>query len=360
MRVAFDETVLALDASGTAGAVRELGAALDARDDVELLRLAHRPPAFARGRLAVGLDRELRWMPAGLARTAARRGADLLHCPAALGPARRTAVPRVVTIHDVLALEHPSWFTRANALQQRLVVPGLVRHAAAVVTPSRHTATALARHVAVDPARVHVVPWGVAPRFSPGPADEALVARLGLRAPYVLTVATLQPRKNLGFALDAHAELARRGTPVQLVVAGGRGWDDAALAQRLAGAPDVVLTGRVTDDELVALMRGAACLVHPSVHEGFGFPPFEAMACGTPVVAADGGAVPELAGDAAWLVADGDVRGLADALAALTGGDDARAAALRGRGLARAGELTWERCAAGVRAAYAEALGERA
>lgn len=349
LRVAFDETVLELDASGTARSVRGVAAALEARDDVELVPVAH-PRGRRRpgGRILRGLERELRWYGGGgVDAAAARERAALLHCPAAIGPSRGK-VPLVVTVHDLLALEHPEWFAPANALQQRLVLLRLTRRARAVIVPSRATRDALLERGGAEPERVHVVPFGVGAPFSPGPVDEAALERLGVRRPYVLTVATLQPRKNLEAALAAQAQLGHR---VQLVVAGGRGWADDALAARLSGVDGVVLTGRVSDAELVTLQRGAACLVHPSRHEGFGFPPLEAMACGTPVVCVDGGAVPELVGDAGVVVERDDE--LAGAIAAVV--DDP--GDLGARGLERAAALSWEACGAATAAVYRAAAG---
>jgi alpha-1,3-rhamnosyl/mannosyltransferase len=344
MRVAFELTVLELDAAGTARAVRELAAALEARDDVELQFVAHPRRTWMGGRIVRGLDRELRWMPFELPRRA--RGADLLHCPAALGPARGD-VPLVITVNDVLALEHPRWFSRANALQQRLLVGPLVRRARAVLVPSEYTRTAVLARTSAAPERVHVVPYGVGEPFTPGAPDERVLAKHGLRRPYALTVATLQPRKNLEAVLRAHAEL-----DLQLVVAGGRGWRDEALAARLRDAGNVVVTGRVDDAELVELLRGAALLVHPSKFEGFGFPPLEAMACGTPVVAARAASLPELIGDAGVLVDVDEPGRLAAAMADVLAGG----AGLRERGLARAAELSWAACAERTVAVYRAAL----
>ena len=347
MRVALELTVLELDHAGTARSVRGLRTALAARDDVELVGLRH--PAGRGGRLLRGLDRETRWFWLGLPRALRRTRAELLHLPVGLGP-WRVPRPLVLTINDVMALEHPEWFSRANVLQQRLALRRLAHAARRVLVPSAWTAERLVAATGVDRDRVRIVPWGVGAPFAPGVADEAVPRRLGVDGPYVLAVGTLQPRKGLGDVLDAVAALQ---TGHRLVVVGGRGWRDEAIAERLGSA--AVLAGRVDDAELVALLRGADALVHASRDEGFGFPPVEAMACGTPVVAVAAGSVPGVTAGAAELAAP--VPGaLAPALARVLG-DPARRAELRERGLARAAELTWERCAELTVAAYREALG---
>jgi alpha-1,3-rhamnosyl/mannosyltransferase len=188
-----------------------------------------------------------------------------------------------------------------------------------------------------------VTPWGVDPGFRPGPVDPEVLRRHGIDGPYVLAVGTLQPRKGLEAVLEAAGGH-------RLVVVGARGWRDEEIAARLRDR--AVLTGRVEDAELVALLRGADVLVHAAREEGFGFPPLEAMACGTPVVAYRSSSLPEVVGDAGVLAEPGD-------LAAAVGrvlGDAALRAELSERGLARAAEFTWDRCAELTVAAYREAL----
>ena len=318
MRIALESTVLELDRAGVARAVSGLRDALAARDDVELVELSH--PRRAVPRVVRGLDRELRWFWLGLPRVLRDSRPDLLHLPAAVGP-WRTPVPLVVTVHDVMALEHPEWFSRANALQQRLALPRLARSARRVLVPSRYTAERLLAATGIGGDRVRVAPWGVDVGFAPGPVDEAVLARHGVERPYLLAVGTLQPRKGLEELLEAVGD--RR-----LVVVGARGWRDEAIAERL---------------------RGADALVHAAHEEGFGFPPLEAMACGTPVVAYRSSSVPEVVGDGGVLADPGE---LAAALERVLGDPDG----WRERGLARAATFTWERCAALTVAAYHEAL----
>jgi alpha-1,3-rhamnosyl/mannosyltransferase len=175
--------------------------------------------------------------------------------------------------------------------------------------------------------------------------------RLELPASFVLSVGTLEPRKNLVRLIEAWVALpeAVRNAHV-LALVGPTGWEmDATLAAVHARPDDVRLLGFVSDDELAALYAGAAAFAYPSLYEGFGLPVLEAMSAGAPVVTTTASSLPEVAGDAALLVDPRDVRALRDALAALLT-DPARAAALRAAGRARAAGFTWERTAGATRA----------
>jgi glycosyltransferase involved in cell wall biosynthesis len=269
-----------------------------------------------------------------LALPLAARRAELIYCPANLGPvgARRT----VVVIHDLAALAHPAWYGRAYVAWQRLVLPWLTRRARLVITVSRFSRDELAQRLQVSAERIAVVPNGVSEAFSPnadpGPARSAL----RLDRPYVLAVATRSARKNLGALEPAAAGLAAHG--IELVTAGGqRGYMRGA-------APPGRALGYVPERHLPGLYAGALALAMPSLYEGFGLPCLEAMACGTPVVAADRAALPETCGDAA-LLADPDD---ADAFAATllrAATDEPERARLRAAGLERAAGFSWRRTA---------------
>jgi alpha-1,3-rhamnosyl/mannosyltransferase len=346
VRVAYEETGLELDATGSARAARCLRAALEARRDVVVLPVAQ-PPGRG-GRLVRGLARELTWFPLRLPRRAAALHADVLHCPMPLAPPRRVAVAVAVTVNDAIAWDHPEWLTRAHALHARLMLAPAVRSAAAVLVPSEHTrARLLARVRGLAQERVAVTPYGIDPRFSPGAGPPGA-------APYLLAVGTLQPRKNLEAALRAFERLAADGLEHRLVVVGARGWRDAELLDRVARSPaatSIELKGRVDDEELLALYRGAACLLYPSRAEGFGFPPLEAMACGAPVVCTAAGSLPEVTGAAALVVDPDDDAGLAAAAARAVRDP----APLRRAGLEQAARFSWARCAELTVAAYAAA-----
>ena len=241
--------------------------------------------------------------------------------------------------------------TRAHAAHARLVLAPALRRAAGVLVPSAHTeARLLARVRGLDPAAVTVTPYGV---------DPALLARARAGRPAGAVparrrdaAAAQEPR---GGAAPRSSACTRAGSSTgswwRAPAAGAtRRWSPACATSPAAGRIDVA--GRVDDAALVALYRGAACLLFPSRAEGFGFPPLEAMACGTPVVAAAAGSLPEVVGDAAPLVEPDDHAGLADAVARVL----ADPAPWRARGLARAGRFSWARCAEQTVAAYRAAV----
>ena len=358
-RIGFEQTGLELDATGTARSIRRLAAELEAGGEVEVVPLSQpgRPRAGARSRIARGLRRELSYLPLELPRRAARLGLDLLHCPVGLAPVRST-VPVALTVHDVMALEHPEWFTRGNRLQQRLVLGPAARAAAVVLTPSEFSRERAVERLGLDPDRVRVTPWGVDEVFAPGPRSDAALALLGVRGRYLLTVGALRPRKNLEGALATFEALTDHAE-LELVVAGGRGWDDTELLERLGRSPAadrIRLTGRVSDADLADLYRGAECFLFPSRYEGFGLPPLEAMACGAPVVSSDRSSMPEVVGGAALLVPPDDVAGWVAAVEELLASPERRAELVE-RGRRRAALFTWERCARATVEAYRLALG---
>jgi alpha-1,3-rhamnosyl/mannosyltransferase len=357
LRAGFELTGLELDTAGSARATRRLREALAARDDVEVVDLAQPPgPRALSGRLPRGLARELGWFGFALPRRARGAGLDVLHCPMPLAPPR-PSVPLVLTLNDVMAWERPDWFSRALVLQHRVMVGPAARRASRVLAPSRHSAERASAVLDVAPERIDVVPYAADPMFSAAPARADALARLGVRRPYALAVGTLQPRKNLDTVLDAFDAVAADLPEPRLVVVGARGWRDDELARRLDRSPAggrVQALGRVSDADLVELYRGADCLVFCSRGEGFGFPVLEAMACGTPVVCSSTTSLGEVAGGAAELADPDDVTQVGRALAAVLG-SERRREELRRRGLERAAQFSWERCARETVAAYRRA-----
>lgn len=356
MRVGFDAAALVLNRAGEYRYASALRGALRDRDDVELHELwpGRRVPRSLAARIALQAAVQGVWYPVAVPRAARRAGLDVLHHPRyAVSPEPGLRVPVIVTMHDVLVLSAPELFSAPIRANFRALAGPLARRAAIVLTGSQASARDIAEHLRVPAERIVVTPYGVEPRFRPAPAPQALLARLGIDRPYVACVGTLEPRKNLVTALRAFARL---GPDVALVVVGGRGWRNEAFEEELrAVRGKVALTGFLSDSELVGVLAGARCFLYPSLHEGYGFPPLEAMACGTPVVTSATSSLPEVVGDAGLLVDPRDVEAVAAAVARVLG-DDALHDALREAGLRRAASYTWERCAAETVRAYRLAM----
>jgi glycosyltransferase involved in cell wall biosynthesis len=289
------------------------------------------PPARASSR-ASGQS----WEQLVLPTRAARRRASLIFSPANLAP---LLWPRnLVLMHDVAVLREPDAYSRAFRVWHRRVGLESARRALRVLTVSEFSRRELVSLGGIDPEKLVVIHGGVGPAFTPLAERERVTAKLGLPGRYVLTVGTNDRRKNLAALERAAQALGELGT--ELV------WAGAARPQFALTDPvrGVRALGYVDEADLPGLYAGAAAFVLPSRYEGLGLPCLEAMACGTPVVAADRAALPETCGDAALLVDPDDPGAISDAvLQAVT--DEETRMRLRGAGLRRAREWTWERAA---------------
>lgn len=369
--VAVDLRALVPEATGIGVYTRELGLALARRGGCRLLGLAHRPPRGADELAAAGVRIEhqpaplgVLWQQLRLPRRLRRGDADLFWSPLGTLP-WSCPLPAVVTVHDLT----PLLFPRAHTAKVRWSqIPFLERSLATarrVVADSASTARDLAFHFPETAGRTRIVHPGVAPEFRPGEADAIAALRAELDAPdgYLLSVGTLEPRKNLAALLDVWESLRAEdeGTP-PLVLAGGAGWGSRDLARRIQalgapadGGPRAVHVGRVDRERLVALLQAARLFVYPSLYEGFGLPPLEAMACGVPVVTSDSSSLPEVVGDSGLTVPPHDRAGLRQAISRLLA-DDGLSADLADRGRRRAAGFTWDAAAAALEEVFAEAL----
>ncbi|NCO37811.1 MAG: glycosyltransferase family 1 protein [Armatimonadetes bacterium CG_4_10_14_3_um_filter_66_18] len=288
---------------------------------------------------------------------------DVFHAPFLPLPFSRR-VPLVLTVHDVIPLLHPEWVTRRQWTQLQAVLAG-ARRAAHVIADSAATRDDLLNLVPEVADRVTVVPLGVAAAFlaeqTPERVQQARL-RYGLKRPYVVSVCTLEPRKNLPRLLDAYQVLCSRPRwEHELVLIGSPGWRLGPLRQKLAEVESdgrVHTLGHVPDDDLPALIAGAEVMAFPSLCEGFGLPVLEAMACGTPVVCANTASLPEIASGAAVLVDPLSTECLAEAIADLVQ-DESLRRRLAEAGRERARRFTWERTARQTLAVYRAAAGAR-
>jgi glycosyltransferase involved in cell wall biosynthesis len=260
----------------------------------------------------------------------------LIYCPANLAPLISPST--VLVLHDAAAFRHPDAYSRAYVTYQRRLLPALAHRARLLVTVSEFSRTELADVLGLDAGRIAVVPEGVDDVFTT--TDEEAIrsarTRYGLDRPYVLTVGTASVRKNLGLLGPAARALSEHG--IEIVLAGS---DRGYLR---AGHVPVRRLGYVAEEHLPGLYAGALALAMPSRYEGFGLPCLEAMAAGTPVIAARCGALPETVGDAGLLVEGDDAEAFAVALLATVTSPDERER-LAVAGSRRAAEFSWRRTA---------------
>ena len=324
MKVAIDVSPLVQTRAGTARYLKSLLRELRGRDDVAVSTLS-----FGRSDKLSTLARDSFWYPFVLGR---KTGEDVLHCPTYRGPVR-SAVPLVVTVHDLAVFRHPDAFNRWTRTYSPRVVPRVLAAARRIIAVSEFTRRELVELMNVPDEKIRVVPNGVDDEFTrEGPAADG---------EYVLAVGTLEPRKNLPRLVEA----ARRND-LELRVVGARGWGGVDVAGN-----GVRWLGEVSDEELARLYRGARCVAYPSVYEGFGIPVLEAMACGAPVVTSRGTAMEEVAAGAAVLVDPTDPAELA---AGIERAADERET-LVARGLDRARAFRWDAIADATVGVYREA-----
>lgn len=342
---------------GTAVATLRLARELSSRDDVELVFVAgrHRRPPAA-GFVPNGPVRMLplarpwlyeTWLRLGWPRVEAATGrVDVVHATAGVPAA--SAMPQVVTLHDVAFLRRPDRLTRHGARLLTRAVE-VARRADLVTCPSATVRNDLIEH-GFDPDRVAVIPWGV----DPVTVDESMIddarRRLALPERFVLAVATLEPRKNLARLIEAMAQLDE---PIPLVVAGAPGWGGVSEELRARGSSlDVRFLGPVDSSLLPGVLAASDLLAYPSEEEGFGLPVLEAMAVGTPVVTSLGTATEDVAGDAAVLVDPFDIGSIAAGIAECL----QRRSDLVAAGRERAARFTWSATADAALSAYRQVL----
>jgi glycosyltransferase involved in cell wall biosynthesis len=287
------------------------------------------------------------WLPA----------CDLFHATEHLLPPLRRA-GSVFTIHDLIFLHFPEYHLPLNRWYLSLMLPRFLQRADALIAVSENTKRDVVKLMQIPPDKITVIYEGVNPAYRPldnGTARDRVCEKYHLPAEYILYFATLEPRKNLLALLDAyHALHAREQTMPALVVAGRKGWLYQPVFERVRelGLEDRVhFTGWVDEQDAPMIMNAALVFVYPSLYEGFGLPPLEAMACGTPVICSNASALPEVVGDGGLLFEPRDVGALANAIARVLADADLRTQ-LRARGIEQARKFTWERAARETLAVY--------
>lgn len=267
----------------------------------------------------------------------------------------------VITIHD-LNFIHFSQFLTSESTRYYGQIHRAVKRADHILTDSDATRDDVIAHLRVPPEHVTTVHLAAARVYRPITDRHEVrrtVARYGLPSDFVIFVGTLEPRKNVSTLLKAFRHLRDRGYDIHLVIVGSKGWlyeDIFSTWTELKLTDCVHFLENVPDEDLARLYNAAHCLTLPSHYEGFGLPPLEAMACGTPVVVANRSSLPEVVGDAGLLIDPDSPEDLASALSQILDSSELRAS-LRQRGLIRAGEFSWARAAHQTMAVYGKVLG---
>ena len=289
------------------------------------------------------------WWSIGLPMYIRRAGFDLFHGTNFDVPLWKQG-RSVVTIHDLSALLHPEKHRSRLVRRARLRLPLVVRFADMIITPTEAVKREVCDRFKLKPAKITAIHSAARGSFKPMPFAQSAELRQRLRVEddFLLFVGTLEPRKNLLTLLKAFAEIIGHGDlRPQLVIAGGEGWlmDDMFTFIRKSGITERLrFTGYLSDEELRGLYSSCKVFLYPSVYEGFGLPPLEAMACGAPVVAGRIPSLQEVLGSTARLVDPMDVDALAEAIVELLKDENQRQV-LGAAGPEHAGKFSWEKTA---------------
>lgn len=316
------------------------------------------PPNLSYDNAQGSLNR--RWWSVGLPLYLSRSSFDLFHGTNYEVPFL-SRTPSVLTIHDLSLLLHPEAHERHLVRRARWRLPLMVKAASKIITPSESVKQEVCEMFGIPPEKVVVTPE--APRLSFQSREDSRIVevrkRLGIDRDFVLFVGTIEPRKNLRRLVEAFAQV-RRATSMspKLVIAGGNGWlmdDFTSLIEQQRLADDIRLTGYLEDDELCALYSSCRAFIYPSLYEGFGLPPLEAMACGAPVITSRIPSIIETVGSAARLIDPCDVEDLARAITELLSDDKMREHYAE-QGKIQAKKFSWEQTALKTLGVYRELL----
>ena len=365
MRIGIDGIPLASAKTGIGHYTLELSRALAAIDpDYEFQLISPVPLVFddhlPRNVRRVEAPKRKLWWFAGLPLYIRRSSLALFHGTNYDIPLW-SQCPTVLTIHDLSLLLYPQTHLKHLVRRARYRLPLMARNATRIITATEHVKKEVAHHLRVDPAKIAITPYAPRSDFRPmaPTAAEAVRRRLGVEDVFILFVGTIEPRKNLITLLRAFAE-TRMNTDLrpQLVIAGQEGWlmsEMSSYIEREGLKERIKFTGYIADEDLRALYSSCAVCVYPSLYEGFGLPPLEAMSCGAPVIAADVPSLHETVGKAALLVPPTDVQQLTRALVEILRDEHKRAYFSRA-GMEWAAQFTWERTAQLTLEVYREAM----
>ncbi len=283
--------------------------------------------------------------------TLARENLDVFHFPAGSIPAKYTG-KKLLTVHDLAIWKHPDLFAKIERRQARSLTSTTLKNVEKIIVVSDATRADIREIFDINPEKIKVIYNGIDKRFFIEPTSAKindLKKKYKIKKDYILYLGQLEPRKNLTRLIEAFSELKERnlGENFQLVIAGGSGWlakEIRHIASDSEYCEDIIFAGYIEPDDLTSIFRGAKLFVFPSIYEGFGMPVVEAMACGLPVVLSDIPALKEVAGDVGVFVNPYSVSGMARAMWRVLSSNSLQKE-LTQKGLKRAEEFSWEKCA---------------
>ena len=372
MKIAMDGSLLSGSFSGVEYAILGLATALSKlQTDSEILLYVGKnfacpnlPAGSVKLRRAAGAGkcrlRRILWQHTSLPVCLKAEKVDVFHGPGYVLP-MWGGTASVVTVYDIIALTHPGLCTKANAAHYRRVLPRSVRRAELVIVPTAAVANQVSEHLGISRGKICVVPCGIDARFAPASEKDVRSLRAEWKLPerFVLFVGNLEPKKNLTALVQAFfAAKMNKKLPHKLVLVGMPGWQYKPVLkeiEHLGMARDVIMPGYVPRELLPVLYSAAEMFAFPSLVEGFGLPPLEAMACGTPVIVSRDPALLETTGGAALDADASDLRSLREAIERLAERQELRQE-LAERGRRRAAEFNWMRAARETMDVYREAL----
>lgn len=274
---------------------------------------------------------------------------DIVHDTYEIGPLSiKMPFKRIITVHDLSPFLFPNTFSSSNVLFHKIFFSKTLRSVDKIITVSESTKYDLVTYFNVPEDRIKVIFNGVDTKFRSLRENDVneFLKKYNINFPFILYVGTLEPRKNLPTLIKAYYQLKKKNINHKLVIAGRKGWKYQKIFEtidKLNLKDDIIFTGYVPENDLPALYNAADLFVYPSIYEGFGLPPLEAMACGTPVITSNTSSLPEVVGDAGIMVDPLDINELAHSMhEVLT--NSALKIDLRKKGLERAKMFNWEKC----------------
>ncbi len=329
-----------------------------ARNDLDVFKMNNDViiPAVSGRRVPYGY---LIWRLVQLPPKLKKMNLDVVHDTVDFGPlAFRMPFKTVQSIHDLAPFGLPQDYLPVYRIAYRTIVPRVARNADKIIVPSAYSKQELLKRLMVQEEKIRVVHLGASEAYRPLEQKEQadVVQKYHLDFPFVLDVSPLERRKNLPTLIRSFGKLKNGGLSHKLVIAGNKPWRGRSvlkLAEDLGLAKEVIFLGYVPDEDLPKLYNAADLFVFPSYYEGFGVPPLEAMACGTPVITSNAASLPEVVGDAALMVAPHDIDGLAEVIHEVLTNERLRQGMVE-KGLKQAKRFSWEKCARETLQVYQE------